>query len=112
MATATTTATTTACTLEIGGMTCASCVRRVEKALVKLDGVASAEVNLATEVALRPCAASRRWCGLTAVVGVSPGGFQRRVEEADDAPLPSVGRDAQGLGVPGPRDGPDLHTSR
>src|SRR3954452_24463990 len=40
-----------ACTLEIGGMTCASCVGRVEKALRKLDGVAGAEVNLATEVA-------------------------------------------------------------
>src|SRR4051794_34789148 len=39
------------CTLEIGGMTCASCVGRVEKSLRKLDGVAGAEVNLATEVA-------------------------------------------------------------
>ncbi|SDQ81458.1 heavy metal translocating P-type ATPase [Arthrobacter crystallopoietes] len=39
------------CTLEIGGMTCASCVGRVEKALTKLDGVASAHVNLATEAA-------------------------------------------------------------
>src|SRR3954468_13183663 len=40
-----------ACTLEIGGMTCASCVGRVEKALRKLDGVAGAGVTLATEVA-------------------------------------------------------------
>jgi P-type Cu+ transporter len=40
-----------ACTLEIGGMTCASCVGRVEKALRRVDGVAGAEVNLATEVA-------------------------------------------------------------
>ncbi|KRE55620.1 heavy metal translocating P-type ATPase [Phycicoccus sp. Soil748] len=39
------------CTLQIGGMTCASCVRRIEKALTKLDGVTSAQVNLATEVA-------------------------------------------------------------
>jgi Cu+-exporting ATPase len=39
------------CTLDIGGMTCASCVGRVEKALNRLDGVAGAEVNLATEVA-------------------------------------------------------------
>jgi Cu+-exporting ATPase len=38
-------------TLDIGGMTCASCVRRVEKALHRVDGVRSAEVNLATEVA-------------------------------------------------------------
>ncbi|WP_354500336.1 cation-translocating P-type ATPase [Mycetocola sp. 2940] len=37
-------------TLEISGMTCASCVARVEKRLGRLDGVV-AEVNLATEKA-------------------------------------------------------------
>jgi len=37
--------------LEIGGMTCASCAMRVEKALAKVPGVASASVNLATETA-------------------------------------------------------------
>ena len=37
--------------LAIEGMTCASCVARVEKALRKLPEVASAEVNLATEKA-------------------------------------------------------------
>lgn len=35
--------------ISIGGMTCASCVRRVEQALLKVDGVVSANVNLATE---------------------------------------------------------------
>jgi Cu+-exporting ATPase len=35
----------------IGGMTCASCVARVEKALNKVPGVESATVNLATESA-------------------------------------------------------------
>ena len=35
--------------LDIHGMTCASCVGRVEKALEAVPGVASAEVNLATE---------------------------------------------------------------
>ncbi|MCC8405907.1 heavy metal translocating P-type ATPase [Paraburkholderia sp. MMS20-SJTN17] len=37
--------------LEIGGMTCASCAMRVEKALAKVPGVAHASVNLATETA-------------------------------------------------------------
>src|SRR5438552_15047786 len=38
-------------TLPVGGMTCASCVLRVEKALKKVPGVAEARVNLATEQA-------------------------------------------------------------
>jgi P-type Cu+ transporter len=42
---------TETCTLDIGGMTCASCVGRIEKKLLKLDGVTDARVNLATEVA-------------------------------------------------------------
>ncbi|WP_407655810.1 heavy metal translocating P-type ATPase [Azohydromonas lata] len=37
--------------LAIEGMTCASCVARVEKALRRVPGVADAQVNLATEVA-------------------------------------------------------------
>src|SRR5512140_3399871 len=45
--------TITAPTLDIGigGMTCASCVGRVEKALRKVPGVREASVNLATESA-------------------------------------------------------------
>ena len=38
-------------TLPIEGMTCASCVRRIEKALNKVEGVREASVNLATEKA-------------------------------------------------------------
>ncbi len=34
---------------EIGGMTCASCVMRIEKKLKKVEGVKTANVNLATE---------------------------------------------------------------
>ncbi|WP_180002044.1 MULTISPECIES: heavy metal translocating P-type ATPase [unclassified Acinetobacter] len=37
--------------LAIEGMTCASCVARVEKALLKVDQVSEAHVNLATEAA-------------------------------------------------------------
>ncbi len=36
--------------LRIGGMTCASCVGRVERAVAPLPGVLSVSVNLATEV--------------------------------------------------------------
>ncbi|MFO7712026.1 MAG: heavy metal translocating P-type ATPase [Dehalococcoidia bacterium] len=38
-------------TFGVGGMTCASCVANVEKALAKLPGVISASVNLASEKA-------------------------------------------------------------
>ena len=37
--------------LSIDGMTCASCVAHVDKALNKVDGVVEANVNLATEKA-------------------------------------------------------------
>jgi Cu+-exporting ATPase len=38
-------------TIPIGGMTCAACAQRIEKAVGKLDGVTSSTVNLATEKA-------------------------------------------------------------
>ena len=37
--------------LTVAGMTCASCVARVEKALLKVPGVEAASINLATETA-------------------------------------------------------------
>ncbi|MBB4010387.1 heavy metal translocating P-type ATPase [Allorhizobium taibaishanense] len=43
--------TTTETTIAIDGMHCASCVRRVEKAIASVQGVTSASVNLATEKA-------------------------------------------------------------
>jgi Cu+-exporting ATPase len=38
-------------TLTVGGMTCAACVRRIEKAIGGLEGVQNVSVNLATEKA-------------------------------------------------------------
>ena len=38
-------------TFPVTGMTCASCVRRIEKALNKVEGVNEASVNLAAEKA-------------------------------------------------------------
>ena len=49
--------------LPIEGMTCACCVRRVEKRLAKLPGVESAAVNLATEQAT--VASTRPWSAAT-----------------------------------------------
>ena len=37
--------------LSVSGMTCASCVRHVEKAITKVLGVSAVSVNLATESA-------------------------------------------------------------
>jgi P-type Cu+ transporter len=42
---------TTQVTFPVTGMTCASCVRRIEKALGRVEGVQQANVNLATEKA-------------------------------------------------------------
>ncbi len=53
----TTSSETNAIRLPIGGMTCASCVARVEKALKAVPGVESASVNLATEQATVQAAA-------------------------------------------------------
>ncbi|MDR1319314.1 MAG: heavy metal translocating P-type ATPase, partial [Treponema sp.] len=38
-------------TIPIGGMTCAACAQRIEKAIKKLEGIETATVNLATEKA-------------------------------------------------------------
>jgi Cu+-exporting ATPase len=46
-----TSADATEVTFPVTGMTCASCVRRIEKALGRVNGVREASVNLATEKA-------------------------------------------------------------
>lgn len=60
--------------LVIDGMTCASCVGRVEKALLKVQGVLTATVSLASEAAqIR----GGIWRGIAA--GTDPGGCGRRL---------------------------------
>lgn len=54
--------------LQIEGMTCASCVARVEKALLKVPGVSSAAVNLATEKATVHAPPSVPVAALTAAI--------------------------------------------
>ena len=65
--------------LDIGGMTCASCVRRVERALGKVPGVAAATVNYATEratVHLHPSAQGEGKVGVqTLVAAVENAGY-------------------------------------
>ena len=59
---------TTTWTLPIDGMTCASCVARVERVLARVPGVASAQVNLATEQAVVEAAPSTAAATLSAAV--------------------------------------------
>lgn len=63
--------------LKIDGMTCASCVGRVEKALKRVPGVLEANVNLATE------RASIRYIGGTDMVGRLIGAVEQTGYEAE-----------------------------
>jgi Cu+-exporting ATPase len=60
--------TETTLSLPVEGMTCASCVGRVEKALAKVPGVARATVNLATEAAALSLSQRVPTAALTAAV--------------------------------------------
>jgi Cu+-exporting ATPase len=78
--------------LAIQGMTCASCVARVEKALLKVPGVESASVNLATETATLQAPAGALEAALAAV---QKAGYEAKVaDQARPAPPPAaLGRD-------------------
>ena len=88
----------TTCTLDITGMTCASCVRRVEKALGKVPGVSAAQVNLATEAATvtyDPAAVTAD--DLTAAVGTA--GYSGLLRSGDE-PAASTGSSASHIRPP------------
>mgnify|MGYP001743329940 CR=1 FL=1 len=84
-------------TMSVGGMTCASCVRRVERKLGKLDGV-SAEVNLATESARITLTAPHSNEELEAVVAAAgySGQITSRSEAATADGAPVSGDSATG----------------
>jgi len=73
--------------LGIGGMTCASCVARVERALQKVPGVQVASVNLATESA-RVVAASADDLDARLRRAVRAAGYEPRA--ASDGAVPDV----------------------
>ncbi|MBP7523015.1 MAG: copper ion binding protein, partial [Leptothrix sp. (in: Bacteria)] len=69
--------------LQVEGMTCASCVGRVEKALRKLPGVAEVSVNLATEKAGVEALGGVSWATLAAAV--EKAGYTVHPVQADPA---------------------------
>ena len=72
--------------LGIGGMTCASCVSRVEQALKKQAGVTEATVNLATESARVPWSTVTTPESLARIKrAVRDAGYEPRAMEAMDA---------------------------
>ncbi|MFN8622672.1 MAG: heavy metal translocating P-type ATPase [Chloroflexota bacterium] len=80
--------------LGIEGMTCASCVNRIERFLRKADGVVEANVNLATEratVRFDPAVAGRD----DLVKAIEAAGYDVRPEPA--AAAAAAGTNAQGL---------------
>ena len=84
-------------TMSVGGMTCASCVRRVERKLGKLDGV-KAEVNLATESARITLTTPHSDEELEAVVNAAgyTGTITSRSEAAATDGAPAAGSSAGG----------------
>ena len=70
--------------LAVEGMTCASCVARVEKALKAVPGVLSAEVNLATESAAVRASGAVELAALRAAV--EKAGYVASSRSAETAP--------------------------
>src|SRR5207249_3469680 len=87
--------------LDIEGMTCASCVNRIERYLRKVDGVAEANVNLATEratIVARPDVTIERLLGAVEAAGYEarvlgaglPAGETRRAQPAAGSEAPAT----------------------
>ena len=84
--------------LKVEGMTCASCVARVEKALLKVPGVEAASINLATETA---SLAAPPALAEAAIAAVRKAGYEAAVKtEAPEAePAAGLRRDTVELVV-------------
>ena len=79
-------------TLKIDGMTCASCVARVEKSLLKVDGVDVANVNLATEKAQIRVHQSSDDLASRLITAIEKAGFEARPvsHQGDQKPSKSM----------------------
>jgi len=89
----------------IGGMTCASCVTRVEKALKKVPGVQSATVNLATESARIVVAAGTPEARLRRAVrdaGYDPRAAASAIDDVNPSPWAGFAPVAIGLALSAP----------
>jgi P-type Cu+ transporter len=81
-------------TFAVAGMSCASCVARVEKALQGVPGVSAASVNFATELA------SVAGTGLSPVLleqAVAAAGYQARLQQQENASQTKSAADHKGL---------------
>src|SRR6266540_2561007 len=86
----------------VEGMTCASCVNRIERYLRKVDGVTEATVNLATETA------TVRFDPALVDLGrlrsaVEAAGYEARIDRAEPTGQVEIGFRAREGGLAGPR---------
>ena len=78
-------------TLSIKGMTCASCVARVEKVIAKVPGVATVAVNLATETATVSAISA---AGITGAAGAAGGAITHAFTDAVAQAISNAGYSA------------------
>lgn len=83
--------------LNVAGMTCASCVGRVEKALLKVPGVLAASVNLATESARVKVTGGLE--AATLIAAIDKAGYAATVPAASQAGAPAAAPNRDGMKV-------------
>ena len=82
--------------LQVEGMTCASCVARVEKALRKVPGVTGASVNLATETATVHATTP---VTEAAIAAIRKAGYEARPREQATGAAPAAAREGREVAI-------------